>query len=333
MEKFGEMPGGDPVHRVTLRGGGMTARVLSFGAVLQDLRLDGHEAPLTLGFEQFEHYLRHSRFFGATAGQYANRIAHGRFSLDGEEYRLDRNNNGHCLHGGKNGFSERLWQIEEQGEAHAVLRLDSPHGAMGFPGNVTARCRYELAGEGEFRVTLSAVTDAPTVCAMAHHSYFNLEDGGAGDILSHSLQVEAEHYLPVDDTLVPPGCPARVSGSPFDFRQAKRIDSYAPQPFYDHNFCLADGRGAMRHAATVSAAKSGVRLDIETTEPGLQFYVSDDLDVPVPGLGGRRYGNYAGMCLETQIWPDAPNNPDFPSAVLRPGETLEQRTVYRFSSI
>lgn len=331
MEAWGRVPDGSAVHRVPLVGGGLRASVLTFGAVVQELWLDGHDAPLTLGFETLQHYLDHSRYFGAAVGRFANRIAGARFELGGESWHLDANNNGHCLHGGSNGFSQRIWEVEEHGGSHVLLRLDSPDGEMGFPGNVVARCRYELAGDGEFRVSLTAETDAPTVCAMAHHSYFNLDDGGAGDILGHKLQVGASRYLPVDDTLAPIASPAPVDWTHFDFREETRIDHFSARPFYDHNFCV-DGEG-MRPVARVSGARSGVALTITTTEPGLQFYTADDLDVPVPGLGGRRYGNYAGMCLETQVWPDAPNHSSYPSAVLEPGETREQRTVYRFVRI
>ncbi|WP_193176810.1 aldose epimerase family protein [Oricola nitratireducens] len=330
MEEWGYLSSGETVRRVTLAGGGLTARVITRGAAVQDLRLESYDAPLVLGFDRLDHYERFSPYFGAIAGRFANRIANGRFSLDGVEYRLDQNDHGHCLHGGRRGFSELLWDIEDLGASHVVLRLDSADGDMGFPGALSARCRYALGGEGEFRVTLTAVTDAPTVCAMAHHSYFNLDDGGATPATGHEIMIAADSYLPVDDTLIPLGAPAPVEGTAFDFRRMKRIDAYDPGAFYDHNFCLAETGGAMREVARLHAPRSGVSMTVATTEPGLQWFTAPGMAIEPSGLDGRRYGHHAGMCLETQIWPDAPNRPGYPSAVLRPGETREQKTIYRF---
>lgn len=331
MEVWGSLASGEPVHRVALAGGGLTAQVVTRGAAIQSLFLDGHDAPLVLGFDRIEDYETHSPYFGATAGRFANRIAGARFTLDGAEYRLDANDHGHCLHGGSSGFSERLWTIEDHGQSHVVLRLDSTDGDMGFPGAVTARCRYELAGEGELRVTLTAETDAPTVCAMAHHSYFNLEDGGAGPVAGHEIAIGADRYLPVDETLIPLGAPIPVEGTRFDFRDMKRVDAYGAAADYDHNFCLNGAEGRVRQVAELHAPRSGVSMTVTTAEPGLQWFTAPSMQMTVPGLGGRIYGNHAGMCLETQKWPDAPNRPDYPSAVLRPGEIREQASVYRFS--
>ncbi|MCI5076285.1 aldose epimerase family protein [Oricola sp.] len=329
MESFGRLASGETVHRIVLQGGGLSAHVITRGAAIQNLRLDGHAAPLVLGLERLEDYERHSPFFGAIAGRFANRIGGARFMLDGREHRLDANDHDHCLHGGAKGFSEKLWTVEQQGDSHVVLRLDSPDGDMGFPGRVTARCRYELAEGGALAVTLSAETDAPTVCSMAHHSYFNLEDGGETPATGHEMQISAETYLPVDATLIPDGAPQPVDGTRFDFRDMKRIDAYGPDAAYDHNFCL-DRSGQMQEVVQLRSPRSGVSLTVETTEPGLQCYTAPSMQMSVSGLGGRIYGHHAGICLETQIWPDAPNRADFPSAVLRPGQIREQRTIYRF---
>ena len=329
VEVWGHLASGDPVHRIVLEGGGLRAQVITRGASVQALYLDGHDAPLTLGFDQLDYYETHSPYFGATAGRFANRIARARFTLDGTEYRLDANDNGQCLHGGSKGFSERLWTVEETGESHVVLRLDSADGDMAFPGNPTARCRFELAGEGEFRVTLTAQTDAPTICSMAHHSYFNLEEGGAGPVTDHQMVIHANAYLPVDTLLIPVSPPARLQGTKFDFREMRRIDAVDAKASYDHNFCL-EGEG-MRSVAELRAPRSGVAMEVLTAEPGLQVFTAPAMEVSVPGLGGRHYGHHAGICMETQIWPDSPNQPDYPTAVLRPGERREQRTVYRFS--
>jgi aldose 1-epimerase len=330
MEEWGKLASGETVERVEISGGGLTARVITRGAAVQDLRLEGHAPPLVLGFDRLEHYERHSPYFGAIAGRYANRIAGGHFMLHGVGYQVDRNDHGHCLHGGRKGFSERLWTLEDFGESHAVLRLDSPDGDMGFPGHLIARCRYELADKGEFRVTLTAETEAPTVCSMAHHSYFNLENGGAGPATGHEIMIAADSYLPVDPTLIPLGVPQPVAGTKFDFREMKRINAYDTAAVYDHNFCL-DGEGKLREVAQLWAPASGVLMKVLTTEPGLQLFTAPDMNVDAPGLEGRRYGHHAGMCLETQIWPDAPNRPDFPSATLNPGEVHAQRTIYLFA--
>ena len=330
MELWGNLSSGEAVQRVALTGGGLTVNIITRGAAVQDLRLEGHPHPLVLGFDTLERYEHHSPYFGATVGRFANRIANGQFSLDGVDHQLDRNSGGHCLHGGAGGFSERLWSIEDLGEGHVVMMLESADGDMGFPGNLIARCRYEVGGNGDFGVTLSAQTDAPTVCSMAHHSYFNLENGGAGDILAHEIGIRAETYLPIDETVIPVGAPAPVAGTAFDFRKPRRIDHYSSDAFYDHNYCLDKESGEMRQVADVYAPRAGISLSISTTEPGLQFFTAPGMAMTVEGLEGRQYGHHAGMCLETQIWLDAPNHPDYPSAVLRPGETREQRTVYRF---
>lgn len=330
LEEFGRLESGETVHRIALSGGGLATRVITRGAAIQTLQLDGHAPPLVLGFDRLADYEKHSPYFGAIAGRFANRIAGARFSLDGREYRVDANDRRHCLHGGARGFSERVWAVEDRSASHVTLRLDSADGDMGFPGRLTAHCRYELSGEGALSVTLSARTDAPTVCSMAHHSYFNLEDGGSGSVTAHEMRIQAETYLPVDETLIPAGPPKSVAGSRFDFRSMRRVDAYGAEADYDHNFCLS-GAGKMREVAQVRAPRSGVSMVVETTEPGLQWFTAPAMRVNAPGLGGRHYGPHAGMCLETQIWPDAPNRADFPSAVLRPGAKREQRTIYRFA--
>lgn len=323
---FGTTPDGQTIRRVVLSGGGLSASIITYGASLQDLRLSGHDAPLVLGYERIEDYLDHSVYFGAIVGRYANRIAHGRFSLDGETHRLPANDRGHTLHGGPDGTWRRNWTLAEAGPDFATLRLVDPAG--GFPGNLAISCIYRLLPETTLSVELSATTDAPTLCNLAHHSWFNLDDGGAGTVLDHRLQIEADAYLPVDGEGIPVGIAAAVAGTPFNFRHERRIGGSGM--LYDHNFCLAGMRRPLSFAARLEGAESGISMDLWTTEPGLQFF---DGAIParvVPGLGGRRYGSHAGLCLEPQIWPDAPNRPDFPQAVLRPGEEYRQRTEFRF---
>lgn len=332
-EAFGETPDGEVVRRVKIVGGGLTAHLISWGAVVQDLRLDGHAPPLVLGFDQFRDYPLYSSYFGAVAGRCANRIADASFALDGRRYRLDRNFLGkHQLHGGAKGFGKRVWTFVDQGTDFAALELVSVDGDMGYPGRLTARCTYRAAADGAVSVELGAETDAPTLCNLAHHSYFNLDDGGATPVLDHQLEIEAESYLPVDDELIPTGEVRPVAGTDFDFRSMRPIRWVRDgQVVYDHNFCLSAERVALRTVARAEGARSGVRLEVRTTEPGVQFYAGHKLATPVPGLGGIAYGPHSGFCLEPQVWPDAANRPDFPSAVLRPGERYRQVTEYRFA--
>ena len=331
-EWFGTTPEGEDVRRVTISGGGLTANLMTWGASLQDLRLDGHGPSLVLGFHEFEPYPVHSPYFGATPGRYANRIAHGRFDLDGETHQLDLNQKGvHHLHGGAQGLGKRVWRIADQGADFVRLEITDPDGHMGYPGTCEIACTYRLAGDGMLSVVHEAESDRPTLCNMAHHSYFNL-DGGA-DILDHELMIDSTHYLPVDGEQIPTGEIAAVAGAPFDFTQARpvRFAGGDGQFAYDHNYCLADGREPKRKVALVRSPKSGVAMAVHTTEPGLQFYCGFKVDVPVDGLDGARYGAHAGLCLESQIWPNSPNQDNFPSAVLRPGERLSQATDYIFS--
>lgn len=332
-EIIGRMPDGREVRRLTIQGGGLTAQVMCWGAVLQDLRLAGHDHPLVLGFENFADYPAHSPYFGSIVGRYANRIAGGRFSIDGQAFQADTNYIGkHVLHGGSEGFGRRLWDVQEAGADFVTLAYHAADGEMGFPGNLHASCTYALRPEGRFVVEFSAQTDAPTLCNLAHHSYFNLDDGGATDALSHLMQVDAGAYLPPDGELIPIGDVLRVDGTPFDFRALRPVrnaDGAAHDP-YDLNFCLSSQRGALKRAALVKGAHSGVEMEVWTTEPGLQFYDGVGTARDMPGLGGLRYGAHAGLCYEAQIWPDAPNRPYFPQALLRPGDVYAQTTEYRF---
>ena len=330
VEPFGMTHDGDAVERATITGGGLTAHILTYGAVLQDLRLEGHDAPLVLGFEELAHYLDHSPYFGATPGRYANRIGGARFRLDGTEHELDANFlERHTLHGGARGIGKRVWTIADAGTSHVDLTLDDPDGAMGFPGNCRHTCCYRVGGDGALTVTLTSRTDAPTMAGLTHHSYFVLDD--TGSVLDHALQIEADAYLATDDELIPTERTG-VEGTPFDFRQPTAIGARIEDGFfYDHNWCLSHEATNLRRVATLTSHASGVTMTVETTEPGVQFYAGHKLKVPVPGLGGRSYGPHAGAALECQRWPDAPNRPDFPRARLDPDEELRQVTRYSFA--
>jgi aldose 1-epimerase len=330
-EIFGHLPSGEPVHRVTLRGGGLSAKVLTWGSVIQDLRLEGHAAPLVLGFEDFDSYPAHSSYFGATPGRNANRIGGGRFTLDGKAYQLELNEKGVThLHGGSDNIAKRNWTIIDRTDDSVSFRITDPDGRAGYPGNCTVTCTYALRPGGILNVVYESVTDAPTLANVCQHSYFNL-DGGP-DAFGHDIMIAADYYLPTDERLIPTGEIRPVEGTAFDLtemtpmRRQLEDDGIA----YDHNFCLSSERVPKRSVALVRSINSGVSLEVLTTEPGVQLYTGSKLNVPVPGLEGRRYGPFAGFCLETQIWPDAANHEGFPKAVLRPGETLRQETDYVF---
>jgi len=333
-EPFGTLPDGQNVRRITISGGGLTAKVLTYGAIIQDLRLDGHAPPLVLGYERLEDYLANVNYFGAVAGRHANRIRDGRFSIDGETYRIDPERpEAHGLHGGSGGYARRNWQLADAGRDFVTLALHDPDGTMGFPGTLDATCTYRLSDGGRISVVFEARTDRATLCNLAQHSYFNLDDGGEGTVLDHRLQIAADAYLPVDDALIPTGEIVPVAGTPFDFRNDRPIrhDGADGQMRYDHNFCLSPARVAMRPVAQLSGARSGVAMEVATTEPGLQFYAGHYTTPAAPGLEGRRYDAFSAICLEAQTWPDSPNQPDFAQAVLRPGETYRQETQFRLS--
>nr|WP_275785700.1 aldose epimerase family protein [Rhizobium gei] len=331
-EIFGHLPSGEPVHRLVLQGGGLTAHILTWGSVIQDLRLDGHKAPLVLGFENLADYLAHSPYFGATPGRNANRIGGGRFAIDGETFQLELNEKGVThLHGGSDGIAKRLWSVVEQAQDRVVLQIVDPDGRAGYPGNCTITCTYTLFEGGVLAVAYESTADRATICNVCQHSYFNLD--GTADALGHDAMIAASHYLPTDERQVPTGEIRPVDGTVFDLRAMTplRRQMEGDRIGYDHNFCLADARGPKQSVALVRSVNSGVSLEVRTTEPGVQFYTGFKVNVGVPGLDGRRYGPFAGFCLETQIWPDAVNHANFPQAVLRPGETLRQETDYVFS--
>ena len=319
---FGLTPDGRAVEAVTLRGPRLTARVLTLGATVQDLRLEGVAHPLVLGFPTADGYFGPGLYAGALVGRFANRLGGGRFTIDGRAYQADRNERGRTLlHGGTEGIHHRIWTVADLSADRVTLTLELPDGHMGFPGKLTIRAEISVAGDA-LAFDLRATTDAPTLCNLAHHGYFALD--GSGDARGHLLQVAADHYLPVDADLIPTGEVAPVTGTRFDFRQRRDLRGGE----YDHNLCLGPSRTALRPVATLTG-RTGLRMEIETTEPGLQLYDGRHFD-GVAGLVGLCYGPHAGVALETQGWPDAPNHPGFPDAVLRPGQEYRAVTRYRF---
>lgn len=318
---------GAPNRPFLLRGHGLSARMMPWGAVLMDLRLDGHPDPLVLGFDDRATYPTHSRYFGATAGRFANRINLGQFEIDGQAFQADQNFLGkHTLHGGGQAMGKQLWKLLFNTRDSAIFTYRARDGEMGFPGNLAITARFSLRPNATFRIHYTATTDAPTLCNLAHHTYWALD--GSGDISHHRLQLDAPNYLPVNTDLIPTGEVADVTGTRYDFRAPAPILGATP---IDHNLCLSDAPQALRRVGTLRSDLSDITMDIATTEPGIQVYDSAPLSVPVPGLDGRTYGAHTGVALEPQKWPDAPNHAHFPDAVLRPGEVYEQITEFRFS--
>lgn len=312
------------LNRYTIAAHGLTATFTEWGAALVDLRLDGVAHPLVLGLADLADYAAgHSNYMGATAGRVANRIAEARFTLDGVEHRLDANYQGrHTLHGGSAGIGKRVWNVVARADDTITFGIDLADGEMGFPGAMRIEARFTCAPGARLEIRYTATCDAPTVVNLAHHTYWNLS--GSAEISDHYLTVAADRYLPVDDGLIPTGV-ADVSGTDFDFRAGRTLPG---GDLLDHNLCLSDGRVALRDVAVLHAP--GLAMTIATTEPGLQVYDGAKLATPVAGIDGRTYRAHAGVALEPQNWPDAPNRDDFPDCVLRPGETYEQVTAFTF---
>ena len=325
---FGQIGGAD-VKVIELAGGGLSAKVLTFGAVLQDLRLDGHDAPLVLGFNQLDDYISYSPYFGASVGRFANRINKGQFEINGQIFQVDKNEaNGNHLHGGRQGISNQIWNIDEYDESFVLLSMTDEGAKTGYPGDCKITCRYSLKPGGEFEVIYTCRCDKPTPANIAHHSYFNLD--GSDNIFDHDIMINAETYLPVTDALIPTGEIKSVAGTDFDFRTMRSIQTADGFVEYDHNFCLSDQQTDCRHVATLQSAKSGVVMEVYSTEPGVQFYTGFGVSPTANGLSGMPYQRGAGLCLETQIWPDAPNQKAFPNAILNPAQELVQHTKYVF---
>ena len=333
LETFGHTEAGEAVQRLIISDGVLTATVMSWGAAIQDLRLAGHEPPLVLGFQKFADYPAHSPYFGATAGRVANRIGNGRFMLDGVTYEVEKNLLGrHTLHSGKQGIGKRNWQIVDHGADFVRLEIIDGAGHAGFPGTVKIINEYRVE-EGALHVLIQATTDAATIVNIAHHSYFNLDDGGATDCLDHHVKIAAEAITGLNEELIPSGALNLVPGTPYDFREFAPLRVATPHgPFaHDINYCVSSERVACRPVAWAKGAHSGVSLEVHSTEPGMQLYTGSKIGGrPANGLNGKPYEAFGGFCFEAQCWPDAPNHAHFPSIALYPGQTYEQETVYAF---
>jgi aldose 1-epimerase len=329
-------------------GRGLEMQVLSYGAIITALKVpdrNGQTADVVLGLDSPQQYLDQPPppYFGALIGRYGNRIAKGKFTLDGHTYTLAINNDPNHLHGGNRGFDKVLWTTtprESADGSSVVFTRTSPDGEEGYPGNLQARVTYTLTNKNELIVDYHATTDKATPVNLTQHSYFNLAGHDAGDILGHQLMINADRYTPVDATLIPTGDLAPVQGTPFDFRKATaigaRIDQNDPQlkngKGYDHNWVLNRSGRDLSLAARLTDPKSGRTLEIRTTEPGLQFYSGNFLDGTIKGKGGHTYAHRSGLCLETQHFPDSPNKSNFPSTILKPGQNYDSKTVFAFSA-
>jgi aldose 1-epimerase len=343
---FGKTADETPIDLYTLTNkSGMVAKVMTYGGILTELHVPdkkGKTADVVLGFDDLKGYLSGHPYFGSNVGRVANRVAGGKFTLDGKTYTLEKNNGPNALHGGKKGFDKVVWQAEKAmgpgGVPRLQLKYTSPDGEEGYPGTLKATVLYTLTDKNELRIDYEATTDKATPVNLAHHSYFNLAGHDSGDILGHLVMLEAEKYTPTDATLIPTGKIEPVAGTPLDFTKptviGQRIKELKGDPVgYDHNFVLrrCDGKGPCQ-AAKVRDPKTGRVMDVLTTEPGIQFYTGNFLDGTNKGKGGAVYKQYAGFCLEAQHFPDSVNKPDFPSVILKPGETYHQTTVYAFSA-
>lgn len=343
---FGRLPDGRQAEQFTLTNAhGVEVRAITYGGIITVIRTPdraGRLDDIVLGYDSLSGYLASSPYFGALVGRYANRIARGTFTLDGATYHLALNNGPNSLHGGNRGFDKELWTGEPFQRDSAVgvtLRYTSPDGEEGYPGTLTTRVTYTLTARDELIVDYEATTDRATPINLSQHTYWNLRGSASGDILEHQLTLRASGFTPVDSTLIPTGVIAPVAGTPFDFRSATAIGARIEQPDsqlrygrgYDHNWVLdRGGRAGLVPAARLVDPGSGRTLDIATTEPGIQFYSGNFLDGTLTGKGGRVYAHRFGLCLETQHFPDSPNHANFPSTILRPGQTYRSRTVYSF---
>ena len=338
---FGRAPTGQPVELLTLDNGRVRCEILTFGAALRTLEVPdrtGGRVDVVLGYGALEDYLRYDGYLGAVVGRYANRIAKGRFTLDGKEYALAVNNGPNHLHGGSVGFSHRVWQVEALERDRAVLALTSPDGEEGYPGDLTVRVTYRLDGSA-LELRYEAVSDKDTPCNLTNHSYFNLSGHASGPVLDQEIAIRAQRYTPTDGDSIPLGTIEPVEGTPMDLRTLTPIGAHIDDDFvqlrqaggYDHNYVVDGEPGALRPAARAWSPGTGIVMDVETTLPGVQLYTANFIEQGRPGKAGAVYGPRHAFCLETQFYPDSPNQPRFPSSILRAGARYDQVTRFVFS--
>ncbi len=337
---FGTMPDGRPVEEVTLRGPKISCSVITYGASLRTLLVpdrNGNPVDVLLGMDTLEGYRQQQKYLGAIVGRFANRIGGARFTLDGKEYVLEANDGPNQLHGSTTGYWTKVWTIAELTENAVLLTLDSPDMDAGYPGNLAVQVRYTVLEDG-LEIKYHAETDKKTLCNLTNHAYFNLNGHASGAITDHIIQLNADYYTPTDPRSIPTGEIAPVAGTPMDLRTPRKIGDGIDDPFeqlswaggWDNNFVLNQGEEKMHSAAKVWSPESGIAMEVLTDQPGLQFYAGNYMeDCPV-GKDNTPYGKRCGFCLETQVFPDAPNHPNFPSAVITPDKPYDTETVYQF---
>jgi aldose 1-epimerase len=347
QRSFGKTPDGQAVSLYTLRNAsGMEVTITNYGGTITTVRVPDRNkmGDVVLGFDNVDGYAakENTSYFGATIGRYGNRIAHGRFTLDGHTYQVPTNDGPNSLHGGAVGFNRRIWQAKDVSTANAPaleLHYLSPDGEQGFPGNLNVTVRFTLDNQNGLRIDYSATTDKDTVLNLTNHSYFNLEGPGSATVLNHNVMLSADQFTPVDATLIPTGKLQSVAGTPFDFRKGMQIGKHINDnneqlkrgKGYDHNFVLNTGGDLTKVAARVEEPTTGRVLEVFTDQPGIQFYSGNFLNGQTKGIGGT-YQFRSALCLETQHFPDSPNHPNFPSTELKPGQRFHSTTIYRFST-
>lgn len=342
IRPFGTTETGEEVSLISLSNGILSCEILTYGAVIRTLKApdrQGNPVDLVLGFDDLKPYLFRGAYFGATVGRFANRIAKGIFTLNGKTYHLATNNGANHLHGGNTGFSNRIWQVEELEADRVTLSLTSPDGEEGYPGNLTCTATFRLEGD---KLVLGhwATTDADTLCSLTNHSYFNLSGHDSGSVLDQQVQIFARYYTPTDEGNIPLGHLEEVAGTPMDLREPAPLDNPQRRAYpalvacggFDHNFVIDGHMGTLRPAAKAYSPRTGITMEVETTLPGIQFYSGNYIHPKLRGKGDAPYAPWQGFCLETQFFPDSPNQPAFPSPVLKAGETFNHTTVFKFST-
>lgn len=337
-EAFGTAPNGQQVQLYTLtNANGMTVKITNYGAIVTSIQTpdrDGNRGEVALGFDSVDGYVPNNPHFGGIVGRYANRIAKGRFTLDGQEYTLATNDAPNHLHGGITGFDRVVWQAEPLQNQNAIrLTYVSKDGEEGYPGNLTVVVTYTLTGFNALKIDYEATTDKATPVNLTNHSYFNLSAGKEKDILNHIVTINADQFTATDESLIPTGELASVKGTPYDFttpqRVGDRIDNLQGYG-YDLNYVVRGGGDKLVHAATVEEPNTGRVMEVHTTQPGIQLYTAYHLDGTLTGHNNTTYNRYAGLCLEAQHFPDSPNQQSFPSTIIRPGEKYSETTIYKF---
>jgi aldose 1-epimerase len=337
---FGKSGNQDVSLYTLMNSNGIVVKITNYGGIITSILMPdnkGKTGDIVLGYDNLNQYIENSPYFGAIAGRYANRIAKGRFTLDGKTYKLAINDGNHHLHGGIKGFDKVVWdaiETEDSVQVGLSLSYHSKDGEEGYPGNLGVKVTYTLNNNNELRILIEAETDKPTPVNLCNHTYFNLREADTS-VLGHMLTLFADKYTPVDEGLIPTGKIAPVSNTAMDFKTARSVGSQIGQVKggYDHNYVLQKNPGELSLAAILSDPETGREVKLYTTQPGLQFYSGNFLDGTITGKGGKVYRKHYGLCLETQHFPDSPNQPCFPNAILRPGEKFSEETVFQFTVI